>query len=163
MGTKTNQRMPNTAQDRVVGLFEEMQRLREAVDTLTRRNRELAEQRQDLLEENRALRREATLVRLYEDLSLHAGPDDEARVAVLPPDAERLYRRLPVTFTFPLFFQRADAEGIEPEDARTCLLYFLKRSALSQTGSRLEKTGSIAQTITPSPPRLGAARTAGRE
>lgn len=118
-------------------LLRKIERLEATVEALEQQSEKLEIERHELMAENRKLRREATLVRLYEDLgSRSSDPSNDVGV---PQSARELYRALPVAFTFPQFFTLADQHGMDTPEARGCLRYLLKQRQLVQTGSRLTK------------------------
>jgi regulator of replication initiation timing len=109
-------------------LLDEMERLREENEQLRR--------------ENKALREEVTLVRIFEDVSEQKEVFPIEDPASIPREAFALYRRLPRTFKFADFFQLADRFGLNPSEARDCLVYFLREGMLRQKGARVEKGGT---------------------
>lgn len=121
-------------------LLEEMERLREENDQLRR--------------ENKALREEVTLVRIFEDVSQQEEDFPIADPASIPREAYALYRRLPHTFKFADFFQLADRFGLDPAEARDCLLHFLREGMLQQKGARVEKEGGVSSSSNPTPPKM---------
>ena len=120
-------------------LLDEMERLREENDQLRR--------------ENKALREEVTLVRIFEDVSQQEDEFPIEDPASIPREAYAMYRRLPHAFKFADFFQLADRFGLEPSDARDCLLHFLREGMLQQKGARVEKKGGISSS-NPAPPQM---------
>lgn len=122
-------------------------------DRLQEQLDEAEERCEQLQAENEALRREATLVRLYDDL-VRREPEQKADTDgssaddpgtsfaipdTLPAEAIRLYRMLPLSFTIPVFFERASALDLTDTQARRCLLYFLRQQHIAQTGRRFRK------------------------
>ena len=128
---------------RPVDSSQELERLRAEITQLKEDNAQLRAQREDLLEENRQLRQEATVVRLYKNLSRTYEPVDGAAHPLTPQaEQEKLYQTLPDTVTVREFFQHADTQGVDTQRARECLLHFLKHNLLAQAGSRLDKPPS---------------------
>jgi hypothetical protein len=125
----------------VARLYEKIARLHASVQALRRTTEDLEADRQRLLDENRALRRQLTVSTLIEDLdrSLESVDGDETD-AVVPPPAERLYQQLPPRFSFPHFFRVADGEHLKTATARRCLIHYLAEGVLVQSGAYLEKT-----------------------
>jgi regulator of replication initiation timing len=118
-------------------LLDEMERLRKENDQLRR--------------ENKALREEVTLVRIFEDVSQQEEAFPIEDPASIPREAFALYRRLPSTFKFADYFQLAERFGLDPSDARDCLVYFLRESMLQQKGARMEKAGGVSSSDPASP------------
>jgi len=103
-------------------------------------NAQLRAQREELLEENRQLRQEATVVRLYKNLSRNRDPADGAAHPLTPKvEQEKFYQTLPDTITVRGFFRHAETQGLGTQRARESLLHFLKHDLLGQAGSRLKK------------------------
>lgn len=127
-------------------LFDEFDRLRRILRRVNEERRTLRAEREALLQENRRLRREATLVRLYQDLGARRDASGSG-VEAPPASAATLYRELPATFTFADFFHQADVEDVDTDAARSCLRYFLRTDMLAQKGSRLEKTGQLLRAV----------------
>jgi regulator of replication initiation timing len=115
--------------------------LRETIEELQSRNERLEAERDQLLEENRALRREMTQMRLLSDMeeSIDAIEEETGHLPAAPPPAEDLYALLPPSFAFPVFFEVADSNGLDTAEARRCLLHFLAKDRVVQQGSRLVK------------------------
>jgi hypothetical protein len=115
---------------------------------------EAAEARAEALQrENEAIRREATLVRLYDNIAASnaeatslAADDAALTVPDTPPnDALLLYAVLPPAFSLEAFFERADHLRITPSDARRCLLYFFGRGMITQRNLRFQKQRTSAE------------------
>lgn len=122
-------------------LYEKIARLHASVQALRRTSEELEADRQQLLEENRSLRRRLTVSMLVEGVDRSeetTGADDPGKA--VPPPADRLYQLLPSRFSFPSFFQTAANEQIETVTARHCLAHYLAEGRLVQSGAYLEKT-----------------------
>lgn len=134
---------PERVQATLSWLFDEVDRLRRLLHETNARRRALEDERQELLQENRRLRREATLVRLYEDLGSRNSTGDGVQAP--PSTAATLYRSLPTPCTFADFFGRAEANGVDTSTARECLRYFLRTKMLAATGSQLEKPSSVRE------------------
>lgn len=130
-------------QDRLNWLFKEVDRLHD--------------ENERLLQENKTLREEVTLARLFRDLEpVAAGPHTPALPDDLlgPPvtisrEAMEFYHRLPLSFNFAEYFQAADAGNISSDRARDFMLVFFREHMLRQQGTRIEKTGTM-----PYPKRL---------
>lgn len=122
-------------------LHERIARLHAAVQELLAATEDLEADRQRLLRENRALRRTATLSALIDDLedSLESRLDEERSNGVAPPFAEHLYQQLPSQFSFPLYFEIVQKEGVDSDTARRCLVHYLREHRLVQSGAYLEK------------------------
>ena len=122
----------------------EVERLQAEVEHLRRKVEQLGAAREELLEQNRQLRQEATVVRLYKDLARSREEKSAAARSADPPNvAHALYRTLPKTLTVRDFFRHADEEGLGTQATRECFVYFLKEEMLDQSGPRLEKTGRV--------------------
>ena len=125
--------------------------LAEIIDELRRENERLRNERAELLAQNLALRREATLGRLYQDLERRkkekqaSTPDTTSMPApaAIPAPAAELYHSLPKGFKFADFFRLAAERNVDTATARRCLLYFMEERLLVQTGSRLKKTDRV--------------------
>ncbi len=115
--------------------------LEETVEKLRARTEELRRERDQLLEENRALRQNVTHLRLLHDLeeSIDDIEEKTGRLPAAPPPSDHLYTLLPSTFSFPVFFGIAESQGIDTDEARRCLLHFLAEELIVQEGSRLVK------------------------
>ena len=133
--------MPASHQDLVESLYEKIARLHASVQVLRRTSADLEADRQQLLEENRALRRRITVSTLIEDLeqSIESVAPDGVD-AIGPPSAQRLYQQLPDRFSFLHFFRVAEDEQLETTTARHCLAHYLAEGALVQSGAYLEKS-----------------------
>lgn len=121
----------------------------EVIDELRRENERLRDERAELLAQNRTLRREATLGRLYHDLDRRkkekrASTSDTTSI---PASAAELYHSLPIAFKFADFFRLASECDVDTATARRCLLYFLEEQLLMQTGSRLHKTDRVIRQV----------------
>jgi hypothetical protein len=130
-------------QDRLTWLFKEVTRLQE--------------ENERLLKENKSLREEVTLARLFREIEpvsegQRATPavEDlfEASVSV-SREAMEFYHRLPASFNFAEFFMTAEAEGIPGDTARDHMVVYFRENMLQQRGTRVEKTGTM-----PYPKRL---------
>lgn len=123
-------------------LVDEIERLKRTIRELRACSEDLEAERQQLLRENRRLRREITVSQLIEDLEASIEPADGrdgTEPDTSPPVADRLYEQLPDHLPFPKFFQVAEEEGLDATTARRCLVYFLSKDLLVQTGARLRK------------------------
>jgi len=142
--TETNgqERSASSPKQGLVGqLYEKIARLHASVQALRRTSEDLEADRQRLLEENRALRREITVSALIEDIERSSETSDaDVSSEVVPPPAERLYRVLPDRFSFPHFFRVAEDEKLETATARRCLAHYLTDGTLVQSGAYLEKS-----------------------
>jgi regulator of replication initiation timing len=118
-------------------LFDELERLQEDNEHLRR--------------ENKALREEVTLARIFEDVSQQEEAFPLEDPTSIPREAFALYRRLPRTFKFADFFQLAERFGLDATAARDCLLYFLRENMLQQKGARVEKRGGTSESSSPQP------------
>lgn len=120
--------------------------LTDAVQTLRAQNERLKSERNQLQEENRALRRELTESRLlnYLEESISNVDEEEDSMQTLPPLAERLYQALPPSFSFPVYFKVAENEDLEMDAARRFLRHFLAKEQVVREGSRLRKQPSVA-------------------
>lgn len=117
----------------------------EVIAKLRRENDRLRNERAQLLAQNRALRREATLGRLYQDLERRKKEKQAStpETTSIPTPAAELYHSLPTGFKFADFFCLAAERNVDTATARRCLLYFMEERLLVQTGSRLKKTDRI--------------------
>lgn len=120
-------------------LRERIELLMEEVQDLRSYNEQLETERNQLQQENQALRRELTESRLLNHLKQPNASEDAPPVQNLPPLAEQLYQALPESFSFPVYFQVAEDEDLEMETARRCLRHFLLEKRLAREGSRLRK------------------------
>lgn len=118
-------------QDRLNWLFKEVTRLQE--------------ENERLLQENKDLREEATVSRLFREMGekepvVPPRPDlPPAPPSDLPREATDFFRALPDTFTFADYFQAADAYGVAPNNARDWMLLFFRENMLEQRGKTIEK------------------------
>src|SRR5690625_1753788 len=105
-------------QDRLSWLFKEVARLQE--------------ENERLLQENQALREEATLSRLFRELGdeaqteMPAPADTNNFGSGVPPEAMAFFRYLPESLDFANYFEAADAYGIEGDQARVWNLVFFR-------------------------------------
>jgi regulator of replication initiation timing len=122
-------------------LTERIEELEETVRRLRSRVSELESDREHLLEENQALRKEVTHAQLADTLlaALEAERDDAVPTPEASSAAAELHQALPPSFTFRTFFRVAEREGLDTADARQCLRHLLDRGRLSRDGSRLTK------------------------
>lgn len=109
------------------------------VAVLQAQKEELEDERDQLLRENRALRRKLTHAQLADGLlttldETGPSPDSESSSPV-----RELYEALPSRFSFPTFFEVAETGGLDTDTARRCLRHFLKRDLLYQEGRQLTK------------------------
>jgi predicted nuclease with TOPRIM domain len=120
---------------------EKISELQSTVEDLRSRNDELKAERDRLLEENRALRRQITHSRLLSGLedTIDTIKAETGHLPAAPPPAEQLYYTLPPSFSFTEFFRIAENESLETDEARRCLLHFLAQDLVVQEGSRLVK------------------------
>jgi regulator of replication initiation timing len=130
---------PDRGTDAAVGHTETVENLRDRIE-------KLEAEREALLEENRALRRELTQLRLLSDMekTIEEIEEETGRVPAAPPPAEDLYALLPSSFAFPVFFQIAESRGLDTAEARRCLLHFLAEDRVVREGSRLVKHSATA-------------------
>lgn|GEM_PF-6589453 len=118
-------------QDRLSWLFKEVARLQE--------------ENERLLQENQALREEATLSRLFRELGdeaqteMPAPADTNNFGSGVPPEAMAFFRYLPESLDFANYFEAADAYGIEGDQARDWMLIFFRESLLEHRGRVLRK------------------------
>lgn len=118
-------------QDRLNWLFKEVVRLQE--------------ENERLLQENQALREEATLSRLVREMDEKdraplATRDLRPRVpADLPRESVDFFRTLPPSFSFSDYFEAADAHGVTAGTARDWMLIFFRENMLEQRGRTIEK------------------------
>jgi regulator of replication initiation timing len=122
-------------------LTERIEELEATVQRLRRRVAELKSDREHLLEENQALRKEVTHAHLADSLlaTLEAERDEAVPTPEAPPAAGELHQVLPASFTFRTFFRVAEREGLDTADARRCLRHLLDQGCLTRDGSRLTK------------------------
>ncbi len=113
---------------------------REKVDWLVNEVIRLRTQNEALLEENRSLREELTLVRLTGD-GLPEMLSFPYTISEMDAEAKRFFNILPETFHFNDFFQLAAREGLDSSAAKEYLRVFLRGKWLLQTGTRIEKAG----------------------
>lgn len=119
----------------------EVERLREEVQQMRQENQRLRQERRMLLRENRVLRREATLARLYDEVTKGEKRSEPPKPEPPAPEGARtLFSRLPNAFRFPEFFELTSELGVEADQARRYLLFYLRSNMLTQTGSQLEKS-----------------------
>lgn len=120
---------------------DELKRLRALCRVLRERLDEETERAGALQRENETLRREATLVRLYEDVverqQAEGGPPaftkDRFAIPDEPPAGARLlYQMLPASFSVTAFFEHANRLRIDEDAARCCLLYFFGHGTVSR-------------------------------
>lgn len=118
--------------------------LQKTVDDLQAKNEALKNERDRLLEENRALRQQITHFRLLDGFenAIDAIETDTGQPPAAPPSAEQLYHTLPPSFSFAEFFRIAQNESLGTDEARRCLLHFLAQNQVAQEGSRLVKNGA---------------------
>jgi regulator of replication initiation timing len=121
-----------------------IEKLEETVRRLRSRVAELESDREQLLEENQALRKEVTHARLVDTvLTTLEDESDAASTPEAPSAAAGLHQALPPSFTFRTFFRVAEREGLDAADARRCLRHFLDQGCLTRDGSRLTKQGAV--------------------
>ena len=133
---------PDRSVDRVVVLEETIDELRTRIDELKR-------ERDQLLEENRDLRQKVTHLRLLHEPE-EAIDDIEQKTTQLPaapPPSDHLYTLLPPTFSFPVFFEIAESQGVDTDKARRCLLHFLAEDLIVQEGSPLVKQQKSSEDV----------------
>lgn len=113
----------------------------ETIEALRARVDELEAEREQLLQENRSLRRELTQMRLLSEMeeAIEAIEEETGQLPAAPPPAEDLYALLPPSFAFPVFFRIAESRGLGTDESRRCLLHFLAGDQIVQKGSRLVK------------------------
>ena len=128
--------------------------LQDRLDWLVKEVSRLQEENERLLKENKTLREEVTLARLFRDLE----PTAEVRQALAPSgggelfepppavswEAMEFYRVLPKSFTFAEFFQAAEGAGVAGNAARDYMLVYFRENLLQQRGTRIEKTQTAA-------------------
>lgn len=137
---KTNAPIP-PVQGEQNRLSRKIESLEQTVEKLRARNEKLEAERQELLEENWMLRRKMTLSLLIDGLETSIGviKDETGAAPKAPPSAEQLYHTLPPSFSFSVFFQIAESENLDADEARRCLLHFFAEELVAQKGSRLVK------------------------
>lgn len=123
--------------------------LQERLAWLSKEVEQLQEDNERLLGENRSLREEVTLARLFRDVD--AAPEGFGLPAVVPKMAHEFYDGLPEHFSFTDFFHRAGHFGLTVETAKDYLIVFFRENMLTQRGARLEKTAAL-----PHPLRLSS-------
>ena len=113
----------------------------ETIEALRARVDELEAEREQLLQENRSLRRELTQMRLLSEMeeAIETIEEETGQLPAAPPPAEDLYALLPPSFAFPVFFRIAESRGLGTDESRRCLLHFLAGDRIVQEGSRLVK------------------------
>ena len=130
-------------QDRLDWLFKEVVRLQQENDRL--------------LKDNKTLREEVTLARLFRDLEpapetphAAAAPEELFELpASVSREAMEFYHHLPASLNFAEFFLTAEAQDIPGDLSREFMLVYFRENMLQQKGTRIEKTGTM-----PYPKRL---------
>lgn len=125
--------------------------LQDRLDWLVKEVTRLQEENERLLKENKSLREEVTLARLFRDLEpvpeAKETPAPAAEMFELPGavswEAMEFYRMLPRSFTFAEFFHAAERVGVSGDTARDYMLVFFRENMLNQKGTRIEKTQTI--------------------
>ena len=113
--------------------------LRRRMERLIQEVKRLRTQNRQLREENKRLREESTMVRIYKNMKERREEFPTPPPSDVDPKAHDLYQQLPKDFRFAEYFDVADEKGLEGEEARVFLLYFIRQGMLEQQGGRVEK------------------------
>ena len=131
--------------------------LQDRLDWLFKEVALLQQENDRLLKDNKALREEVTLARLFRDLE---SAPETPRAAAAPDDlfeppssvsreAMAFYHHLPASFNFAEFFLTAETQGVPGDLSRAFMLVYFRENMLQQKSTRIEKTGTM-----PYPKRL---------
>ncbi len=107
--------------------------------------KEVAKLRQEnerLQSENEALRRRAAPLQPPGTHDIGAAGEQSGAA---PQPAAPFYHWLPPSFTFSTFFELADAHGLGSDEAKRCLLGFIREERLLQKGSRIIKADALGR------------------
>lgn len=121
--------------------------LRDRVSWLIKEVSRLHEENERLLRENKTLREEATLARLFWDVEAASqwfgggGQELYEVPSTVSRESMQFYQKLPMTFNVAEYFQHAEREDVSSDDARTFMLLFFREEMLVQKGTQIEKTG----------------------
>lgn len=150
MQRKTLMRQLDRLFDETERLRAENRQLKQEKQQLEDENRRLAQacegqyvEDRRLIEQNKEMREQLTLLRLYQEGKVPADLEHrvlkEALTRALSPEAADFFHALPSSLNFASYFSRADEHDLGEQEAKDLLLRLIQEELLIPKGHRLEK------------------------